>query len=319
MLRQLLHLLSPAGDRARLSVLIFHRVRAQPDPLFPDELDARRFAALLSQLKGWCSVLPLPEAIRRLRAGELPARSLCLTFDDGYADNRTVALPALRAAGLTATFFVTTGYLDGGRMWNDTVIEAVRGARAAIFDLRELGLGIHALESPATRRAAIDALLGALKYRPQDERETLVREVAARAGAGLPDDLMLTRQQVLELRDAGMTVGAHTVTHPILARVADADARREIGEGKRALEALLGEPVGFFAYPNGKPGEDFTARHVAMARDAGFHAAFTTAWGAASRTTDPFEIPRFTPWDRRPWRFGIRLAQNLRRTAHAAA
>ena len=131
MLRPILHLLSPAGRRARLSVLIFHRVHAQRDLLFPDEPDAARFAALLDHLKTWCNVLPLTEAVRLLRSDALPARSLCITFDDGYADNRTVALPALRAAGLTATFFVTTGYLDGGRMWNDTVIESVRRAHGS--------------------------------------------------------------------------------------------------------------------------------------------------------------------------------------------
>ena len=144
-------------------------------------------------------------------------------------------------------------------------------------------------------------------------------EVADRAKVVPPDDLMLTRRQVRELRDAGMTIGAHTVSHPILAREPDDRARGEIQDGKRELEALLGEAVTVFAYPNGRPGDDYAARHVAMARDAGFEAAVTTAWGAASHTTDPFEIPRFTPWDRSAWRFGLRLAQNLRRTAHAAA
>jgi peptidoglycan/xylan/chitin deacetylase (PgdA/CDA1 family) len=318
MLRQLIHLLSPGGQRARLSVLIFHRVHAERDPLFPGELDAARFAALLDRLKSWCNVLPLTEAVRRLRSDTLPARSLCITFDDGYADNCMVALPALRGARLPATFFVTTGYLDGGRMWNDTVIESVRRARGTTLDLSDLGLGAHPLESAEARRAAILALLREIKYRPRDERESIVAKVADRAEAVLPDDLMLTRKQVRELRAAGMTVGAHTVTHPILAREPDDRARWEIQEGKRALEALLGEAVTVFAYPNGKPGDDYAARHVAMAREAGFDAAVTTAWGAASRTTDPFEIPRFTPWGRTALRFGIRLAQNLRRTAHAA-
>jgi peptidoglycan/xylan/chitin deacetylase (PgdA/CDA1 family) len=311
--------LSPAGVRARLSVLIFHRVHAAPDPLFPGEPDATRFAALLDRLKRWCNVLPLPEAVRLLGAGRLPARSLCITFDDGYADNRTVALPALRAAGLTATFFVASGYLDGGRMWNDTVIESVRRARGATLDLSDLGLGIHRVETLEARRAAIEALLQALKYRPRGEREALVAQIPDRARVVPPDDLMLTRQQVRELRDAGMTIGGHTVTHPILAGEPDDRARAEIADGKRALEAVLGERVALFAYPNGKPVDDYAARHVSMVREAGFDAAVTTAWGAACRATKPFEIPRFTPWDRSGWRFGIRLAQNLWRTADAAA
>jgi peptidoglycan/xylan/chitin deacetylase (PgdA/CDA1 family) len=116
-----------------------------------------------------------------------------------------------------------------------------------------------------------------------------------------------------------MTIGAHTVTHPILACTSDSAARHEIVASKRALEEQLGAPVGLFAYPNGKPGRDYSAAHVAMVREAGFDAAFSTAWGVASRTSDPFQLPRFTPWDRAPWRFGVRLAQNLRRTDYATA
>ena len=61
-----------------------------------------------------------PRRSNGLLKGDLPARPAVITFDDGYADNRTVALPILQAHGLTATFFVATGFLDGGRMWNDT-------------------------------------------------------------------------------------------------------------------------------------------------------------------------------------------------------
>ena len=116
------------GSRGRLTILIFHRVRAQPDPLFPNEMHASR----VCRAHGMRARLVQRAAARRggaaLERGSLPARALAITFDDGYADNATVALPILRRLGLPATFFVATGFLDGGRMWNDTVIEAVRGA-----------------------------------------------------------------------------------------------------------------------------------------------------------------------------------------------
>jgi hypothetical protein len=85
------------------------------------------------------------------------------------------------------------------------------------------------------------------------------------------------------------------------------------------LEALVGEPIALFAYPNGKPRQDYAGAHVELVRTAGFDAACSTAWGVASRSSDVFQIPRFTPWDREAWRFGLRLAQNLRRTAYATA
>jgi peptidoglycan/xylan/chitin deacetylase (PgdA/CDA1 family) len=97
--RWLFDMLSPAGAGARLTVLIFHRVLLEPNPLFPGEPDAVRFETQMRWIKTWFNVLPLPEAIQRLRVGGLPARAAAITFDDGYADNFTVALPILRRAG----------------------------------------------------------------------------------------------------------------------------------------------------------------------------------------------------------------------------
>ena len=90
-------------------------------------------------------------------------------------------------------------------------------------------------------------------------------------------------------------------------------AAAEIEEGKARLEAILGEPVRLFAYPNGVPQQDYAAEHARMARDCGFTAAVSTAWGAAGAQSDRFQLPRFTPWDRQRLRFGVRLMANLRR------
>lgn len=312
-LRWMFGALSPAGRRARLSVVIFHRVRPAPDPLFPSEPDADRFDAQLRLLKRWFEVLPLPDAVDALRTGRLPARALAITFDDGYADNRTIALPILQRHSMSATFFVTTGFLDGGRMWNDTVIEALRACTSPEIDLGALGLGRHRLNSAEERRAAIERVVDRVKYLPMGERQERVDALAKLCGAPLPDGLMLTSAQVREMRAAGMTIGAHTVHHPILARLAEDEARDEIARGKASLERILGEPVRLFAYPNGKPRRDYLASHVRMAMEAGFDAAFSTANGAAGVDDSRFEIPRFTPWDRTPLRYGLRMAQNMMR------
>ena len=110
-------------------------------------------------VKCWFNVLPLGEAVTRLGEGRLPERPLAITFDDGYADNAAVAAPILLGLGIPATFFVATGFLDGGRMWNDTVIEAVRAAAGPVLDLAPLGLGEHAIATHDARRATIDRLI----------------------------------------------------------------------------------------------------------------------------------------------------------------
>ncbi|EGJ09805.1 polysaccharide deacetylase family protein [Rubrivivax benzoatilyticus] len=318
MIRAALGVVSPAGARARLSILIFHRVLPQPDPLFPEEMHAGRFDTLCGWLAGWFNVLPLDEAVRRLAEGTLPPRALAITFDDGYADNHDVALPILRRHGLNATFFVATGFLDGGIMWNDVLIEALRRTREDSLDAgAATGLALGRLSTVTTeqRRAAVDTLIGALKYLPQPQRARAVDSVARSAGVELPRDLMMTGAQVRALHAAGMRIGGHTVGHPILARLDSRAARAEIADGKAALEALVDAPVRLFAYPNGKPGEDFGDEHVAMARELGFEAAVTTGWGAAGAGADHHRLPRFTPWDRRRWRFGLRMLGNLRQTS----
>lgn len=317
-MKPLFTLLSPAGTRARLNVLIFHRVLPQPDPLFPDEVDAARFDQMLGWVKSWFNVLPLDEAARRLQEGSLPARAAALSFDDGYADNHDVALPLLQKHGLPCSFFVATGFLDGGRMWNDTLIESVRLSSQLMLDLRGLtdahgeDLGQHALGDTASRRAALGKLIERVKYLPPEPRQACVDAIASRADIRPPDDLMMSSGQVRALRGAGMQIGAHTVSHPILAKLDERQAADEIGRSRDVLQALLGEKVGLFAYPNGKPGTDYLPDvHPALVRELGFDAAVSTRWAAARIGDDAFQIPRFTPWDRGRTRFGLRLLRNF--------
>ena len=296
MLKPFFTLMSPAGPRGRLSVLIFHRVLPEPDPLFPDEMHAQRFREMCGWIKAWFNVLPLDQAVTHLKAGTLPSRAACITFDDGYADNLHVAVPILLQHGLTATFFIATGFLDGGRMWNDTIIETVRGRN----DL-----------SIADRQAAIASHINAIKYRPAVERIAVTEQLAQSAHAQLPANLMMTCAEVKTMRQAGMQIGAHTVSHPILASLTDDQARREIDDSKQFLEDLLGERIGLFAYPNGKPGEDYSPNTVDIVRRLGFDAAVSTQWGASRMGDDLMQIKRFTPWDATRLRFGLRLLRNL--------
>ena len=315
MMRPLLKIASPGGRRGRLSVLVLHRVLAGPDPLYPEAIDAARFTQMCQWVSSMFTVLPLDVAMQHLRSGTLPERALAITFDDGYADNRHVAMPILQSLGLPATVFVTTGFLDGGCMWNDVVIESFRRTRLKVADLSDIeDLGGSAncdLSTVPHRRNALEAAIAAAKYLEPDRRLRLVRHISERLKVAVPTDLMLTSADVIALQRGCMQVGAHTVSHPILAKLSPSEIRREMKDSKEFLEDLLGEPVLLFAYPNGKPDEDYNRACVAMAREVGFTAAVTTARGAAKATTDPFQIPRFTPWDQTKFRFGARMLSTL--------
>jgi peptidoglycan/xylan/chitin deacetylase (PgdA/CDA1 family) len=315
--KTIMRVLSPGGKRA-LSIFIYHRVLPNKDPLFPGEVDSAEFDQDLRRIGTMFNVISLLDAVRHSAAGTLPPRAACITFDDGYTDNAEVALPVLQRHHLPATFFIATGFLNGGRMWNDSVIEMVRRAPEGTLDFSAFGSGVHQVASAAQRQAAIKALIGQLKYLPMGERLEQVNRLVDAVGVALPTNLMMTTSQVQQLHRSGMGIGAHTVNHPILASIDLATARAEIEQGKQALEAMIGEPVPLFAYPNGKPNADYRAEHVALVKELGFEGAVSTAWGASKGAPDVFQLPRFSPWDRTVPRFALRMARNLAAPAAVA-
>jgi peptidoglycan/xylan/chitin deacetylase (PgdA/CDA1 family) len=119
--------------------------------------------------------------------------------------------------------------------------------------------------------------------------------------------------RIAAIAGRGFELGGHTVNHPILAGLDESVARREIALGRRQVEELAGRRVGLFAYPNGTPGKDYTPASVRLVREAGFDAAVSASPGAARPGWDPYQIPRFTPWDRKPVHFAARMWNNAAR------
>lgn len=302
-----------------LRILFYHQVLASPDPLQPPVTHAALFDAQMAMLARLFRVLPLPEAAERLAAGTLPPRAVCITFDDGYRNNIEIAYPILRRHALTAAYFVASGLLDGGLMYNDVVLESVRRLPPGPLDLSWAGLGVCLVDGPASRLDLISRLTRIVKYMTSAEREVACERLRSLAGAPLPADVMLSSEQVRELARNGMTVGGHTLTHPILTRTTPEQARAEI-EGDRArLGAILGAAPDAFAYPNGKPGVDFDEAHVELVRAAGYRTALTTAWGVAHHGDAALRLPRICLESCRPASFAARLLHAERAAAPSGA
>lgn len=301
-----------AHRKQRLSILIYHRVLPVRDPMRPGEPTALEFDAQMRILRQYFHPLPLVEAVERLQTGTLPDSAVCVTFDDGYADNEIHARPVLGKYRIPATVFVSTGFLNGGRMWNDTVIEVIRGCKDSAMDLRELGLGCYPMDTIEQRLEAVDTILRQIKHLDPGARISRVNDIAKR-GRELPDDFMLTDDQVRSLAHNGVSIGAHTVNHPILSSIPADIARREIGDSKLYLERVIQEPIDVFAYPNGRPELDYGIEHRNLVSELGFRAAVSTHWGVGTSQSDRYQLPRFTPWDKHPLMFGLRLLGNFRR------
>jgi peptidoglycan/xylan/chitin deacetylase (PgdA/CDA1 family) len=294
-------------QEGRICIITYHRVLEHQDPLLDSEPDIKTFTWQMEVLASSFNVLTLSDAIVAIKENKVPPRAICITFDDGYRSCHDLALPILSRLGLPATVFVTTGFLDGGNMWNDRIIEALREAPMGSLDLREIGLGLHRITTSLERKEIAQKINDESKYLPKDKRTKVVETIEKLTGNTQVKNLMLTREMIVNLSNNGIEIGGHTITHPILTTIDNSDALREITDNKHVLEKIIGKPIHLFAYPNGKIGTDFDLRHLKMVKDAGYHAAFSTAFGTAANGCDFFQIPRSRPWDRTPFIFSMRL------------
>jgi peptidoglycan/xylan/chitin deacetylase (PgdA/CDA1 family) len=231
-------------------------------------------------------ILSLDDAITRLDQRDFRP-FLCLTFDDGYRDNYEVAFPVLRRHGAPAAIFLATGLIDRtSPMWWHPLERAFAGPGAA-----------GTFRSRAERAGAWAEWTA--RFRASEGAETirLMDELACRHPEFHPADAFdgaLDATMIREMAASGLvTFGAHTVTHPLLARLSGPSLAREIEGARDRCAALLGEAPRYFAYPFGQPDEVGPEAPAAVAR-AGFAAAFTTTAATLKErnTGDRYRLPR---------------------------
>lgn len=240
----------------RITILAYHGVNDGPFSLNLF-LDVRNFAAQMHFLRRRYSVIPLSQAEVLLRSGQRLDRDyIVLTFDDGYKDNYRCAFPILTELGLPATIFLTTEPIDTGfPTFIYALILAIHATPHTLLDLTPYGLARYHLDDGPSREAAIAEIDQRAKHLSACERRGLLDEILGQLGLARQSpifkDTMLAWDEIRHMRRFGITFGAHTVTHPVLSRLADSDIRREIAESKHRIERELEEEVTSFAYPYG--------------------------------------------------------------------
>ncbi len=225
-------------------------------------------------------------------------RRVLLTFDDGYRDNHEIALPALRRHGATATFFVVPGFLDNpGVAWWDDIAWMLDNAHVDVLALPEHGLIDLDLGTPVAREEASDLLAHVYKGLAGDRTGDFLELLAERTGAGrcpsaLGADLWMSWDQVRELRDAGMTIGGHSFTHPVLARLDRDQQQVEIDRCAERMREELDVPMHYFSYPVGlDDAYDLTTRE--LLEQAGVRLAFAYTGGYSDGgVQDCLAVPR---------------------------
>lgn len=241
-----------AARRGCFRVLTYHG-------LIPDELADRawvpshyvtvaRFDRQMAMLAELGPSLPVGEVLERVQDGFEDPPAVCITFDDGMADNLALALPILRKHGHRATFFLATGSIGGQELLLNDILRLLRPlCRDRSGDL-----------SDACRRALFEdgyaKSQSILKYAP----EVLALWVERRGQvdtAALEQLRPMTWSQAREVEAAGMEIGAHTVNHVILTREKRRARRDEILHSVATIRSKLHSGRVPFAYPNGLEGD----------------------------------------------------------------
>lgn len=270
-------------------ILTFHHIRPRvprngfaPNGLLeitPDFLDD-----VVGELRrSGFEIVPIEEVPARLADDRPHAPFAVLTFDDGYRDVVEHGVPVLRRHGAPWTFYISTDFADGcGCLWWIELEEAIRR-----LDRVTVCSGAEAISMPtgsaAEKAAAFEHLYWLLRAGTEERLRDAVASLAADAGVdgeGLVERLCLgwAELRTLVATEANLTIGAHTLSHPMLAKHDVDVARREIVDSRARIEAELDVPVRHFAYPVGDPGSA-AAREFALAREAGFITAVTTRPG----------------------------------------
>jgi peptidoglycan/xylan/chitin deacetylase (PgdA/CDA1 family) len=186
---------------------------------------------------------------------DLPKHAALITFDDGYLDNYENAYPELKKRGLSAIIFLTTDYIVSGNpaFW-DLLAYCFQQTVCSSINIPEIGEFLWESESDLDR--VILDVVQALKELPESRKKLVVSEIINLLDVRVEDSvfskLFLTWDQVREMAENGIEMGAHTINHPILTRIPRDEAEREIRDSKNMIEAEIGSDVIAFAYPNGQ-------------------------------------------------------------------
>ena len=287
-------LLATALPRDGVLVLNYHRVGDGTRSRYDRALwsaTAEGFDAQVAFLKRNCDVIPLDAIEDALqRPG---GRYVAITFDDGYLDNHDIAFPVLRHHGVPAAFFIITGFIDRKALpWWDAIAMQVRETTRASLDLAPW---LPAPVSPGDdREATIARILRAYKGLARGQAAPFLARLAEETGIQPPetvDGLWMDWDMIRSMARGGMSIGGHTVNHPILSSLAVDGQRAEIEGCAARLREELGIAMEHFAYPVGSPSA-FNADSMKLLRAAGVRQAFSYYGGLARASSSRFNLQR---------------------------
>ncbi len=281
---------------SKVPILMYHRVSAENDPFFP-AVSEKTFRKQMAYIKRCYQVLSMDELVECWRADrKVPNNSVVVTFDDGDARTQSLVCPILEELEIPATLFLATDPIDKNNfIWNDLLHWRLKLTRVNRIAVQVDGyVGEWSLNSLRERLRAVGELSAWLKTLENSQRKMAIEQLESELGvkrSELPEDWLLSWDQVKTMCRNYLKFGAHTATHPILSRMSADEAWHEIIESKWRIEEMLGQKVRHFAYPNGELG-DFTEEHEKLVAKAGFDSACSAILGLNDYQSNRYALHR---------------------------
>ena len=300
----------------RAGILVYHRVAETAFDPYGLAVSPGHFLQHLRYLKQHYHIVSVDELLEQWSCRSYRDGTVAITFDDGYADNLGTAYPIAKQCEVPITVFVTIQpILHNALFWWDELALYIfqLPVPASISVVTDSGERCSiSIATVAERRAACERLHAFLKHMSEDARQRIV----ATPHFGLTSHdgkLMVGRPlTVAELQEfaglAYVSIGAHTMTHPVLRTLSTEAQNKELVSSKKNLEDLVGVSISTVAYPFGKSG-DISRVTKRLAAEAGYRAAFTTTGKPVFPWSDPYSLPRLSVHDWSEETFARRLCK----------
>lgn len=282
------------------NILTYHSIVHEESLPFTvwTQLDAKLFEDHLCYLSNNYNCVSLNEFLRQMSAGRLIPNSVVITFDDGYANNYHAAFPLLKKYSLHATIFVVAGLIETNTyIWSDKIAMALLVTNEKSFNVGGI---LYAINSSSEKASAYRVIVNYLKSVSFSKHDQIIESIFAQLNV---NDIELQDADYHEyfrilrfceidsmVKSKLIDIGSHTYSHPILSKVEDDIAYREIMDAKNIFENNV-KNVTSFAYPNGSKC-DYSEVHKNIVVDAGYKSILTTSYGAAYISSDIFDLPR---------------------------
>ena len=285
-------------------ILLYHRVISLPQDPQLLTVSPERFEQHIQHLREHYHPIRLTELAHRIESGDIPQKTVVVTFDDGYADNFTEAKPILDRYAVPATIFVTSDMIDSTReFWWDELERLILLKETP--EVLELNISYQHYRWNTSNQSerhktyvALHRLLRPMRYREREEILFCVAEWKGIPIEGRFTHRAMTTEQLRILRESpNIDIGAHTQTHPVLSALSRQEQFDEILKSKIRLEQVLEQNITTFAYPFGARC-DYNIDTIEICKEIEFNIVCANFPGQLRKRVDKFQVPR---WLIRNW------------------